>query len=275
MKRILLIGGVLLLFGCSSKEVAVNHAVTLKHSSIEEKQYTIQKDRFSFEPFRKTPTAWGENVPGVKTHFQTDKKEMALTFDACGGSFGNDVDLALITYLKKENIPATLFVNERWIDANEDVFLELAENPLFQIENHGTHHKPLSVNGGEAWGIRATNSPEEVFDEIMSNHKTVKDLTGEEMSLFRSGTAYYDDVSVDLAHALGYEVVNFSILGDAGATYTNEEVKDALLQAEAGSIALLHMNQPNSGTREGVEQAIPILKEKGFEFVHLANQNLQ
>lgn len=275
MKRILLIGGVLLLFGCSSKEVAVNHAVTLKHSSIEEKQYTIQKDRFSFEPFRKTPTVWGENVPGVKTHFQTVKKEMALTFDACGGSFGNDVDLALITYLKKENIPATLFVNERWIDANEDVFLELAENPLFQIENHGTHHKPLSVDGGEAWGIRATNSPEEVFDEIMSNHKTVNDLTGKEMTLFRSGTAYYDDISVELAHALGYEVVNFIILGDAGATYTSEEVKDALLQAEAGSIALLHMNQPNSGTREGVEQAIPILKEKGFEFVHLANQNLQ
>src|SRR5699024_7062045 len=120
-----------------------------------------------------------------------------------------------------------------------------------------------------------TESVESAFDEIMNNHKTVEELTGNEMTLFRSGTAYYDEVAVELAEALGYKVVNFDILGDAGATYSATEVKDALMQANPGSIALLHMNQPTSATAEGVKMAIPLLREKGFEFVHLTNKTLQ
>ena len=32
------------------------------------------------------PVQWGENVTGVVTTFKTSQKEVALTFDACGGS---------------------------------------------------------------------------------------------------------------------------------------------------------------------------------------------
>lgn len=161
------------------------------------------KNSFQIENFERTPAEWGENVTGVKTRFQTDEKEMALTFDACGGDFGSD------------------------------------------------------------------------YDEIMSNHETVEELLGKDMTLFRSGTAYYDEVAVELANTLGYDVVNFDILGDAGATYSAEQVKRALLDAVPGSIALLHMNQPNSDTSEGVKQAIPILQAEGFEFVLLENKTLE
>lgn len=225
--------------------------------------------------FSSTPTEWGENVTGVKNRFNTSKKQIALTFDACGGNYGSGYDAELIAFLQAESIPATLFVNERWILENEDIFMELAKNPLFQIENHGTAHAPLSVNGGEAWGIAATSSPEEVVAEIMENHQTVADLTGREMTLFRSGTAFYDEVAVELANALGYEVVNFDILGDAGATYSSEQVKNVLLSAQAGSIALLHMNQPSSGTAQGVKQAVPLLQKDGFEFVQLQEVELE
>ena len=229
----------------------------------------------NIESFNRAPHEWGENVQGVKTRFKTSTKEVALTFDACGGDFGNDYDEELITFLQSENIPATLFINERWIKENEEIFLTLAADPLFQIENHGTYHKPLSVDGGEAWGISATGSPEEAFDEIMINHQTVKELINRDMTLFRSGTAYYDEVAVELAQALGYDVVNFDILGDAGATYSSEQVEHALLQARKGSIVLLHMNQPGSGTAKGVMTAIPQLIEKGFEFVTLEAKELE
>lgn len=109
----------------------------------------------------------------------------------------------------------------------------------------------------------------------MSNHDTVRELTGIEMTLFRSGTAYYDEVAVQLAQELGYDVVNFDILGDAGATFTSAQVKQALLSAKPGSIVLLHMNQPQSGTAEGVKQAIPILLAQGYKFVLLQDQELE
>jgi peptidoglycan/xylan/chitin deacetylase (PgdA/CDA1 family) len=40
-------------------------------------------------------------------------------------------------------VPATLFVNARWIEANPRQFRQLAADPLFEIANHGTEHRPL------------------------------------------------------------------------------------------------------------------------------------
>lgn len=273
MKRLLFLIGCLAIFSSCTKVMTEPANFTEIKTKIEFK--ATPSRNINISDFERTPTEWGENVTGVKRRFQTDKKEIALTFDACGGDYGNGYDEKLITYLRENNIPATLFINERWIIENKEIFLELADNPLFRIENHGTNHSPLSVNGGEAWGISATKSVEEAYEEIMHNHETVKQLTGREMTLFRSGTAYYDEIAVELANALGYEVVNYSILGDAGATFSSDQVKRALLRAEPGDIALLHMNQPNSGTAEGVRQAIPLLIEQGFEFVLLEGKMLE
>lgn len=280
---ILLIG--LLLASCSNQAREVNESeneavdeVESVNNNNENNNEEINEDvdeseekavEIDLSKFDQTPKEWGEDVTGVKQRFVTDEQEIALTFDACGGDYGSDYDEQLITYLQEAEIPVTLFVNERWIEHNPEIFEKLAENPLFQIENHGTAHAPLSVDGKEAWGIAGTNSPEEVMGEIRQNHETVKELTGEEMKLFRSGTAFYDEVAVEIAEALDYTVVNFDILGDAGATYSSEQVKNALLEAENGSIALLHMNQPTSGTADGIEKAIPLLKEQGFDFVQL------
>lgn len=234
-----------------------------------EKEIEEHVPEIDVSKYDQTPTEWGEDVTGVKQRFVTEKEEIALTFDACGGDYGSGYDEQLMTYLEEAEIPVTLFVNERWIKHNPETFEKLANNPLFQIENHGTAHRPLSVDGKEAWGIAGTNTPEEVVNEIKQNHETVKELTGEEMKLFRSGTAFYDEIAVTIAEELGYTVVNFDVLGDAGATYNSEQVKNALLEAENGSIALLHMNQPTSGTATGIAKAIPLLKERGFDFVQL------
>ncbi len=218
---------------------------------------------------------WGERVSGVLTKLKTDEKVIALTFDACGGPYGSEYDEALLTFLIEEEIPATLFVNQRWIHENRDTFKELAQNPLFQIENHGTEHLPLSVNGQSAWGIKGTSSPEEVVEEVLGNQEEIKRLTRRSPTLFRSGTAFYDEEAVKIVKELGLQVVNYSLLGDAGGTYSANAVASALLQASPGDIALLHMNQPNSGTGKGVKTAIPLLKEAGFSFVLLQDFELE
>lgn len=220
--------------------------------------------------FQGTPNAWGEFLEGVKTELDTTEQVIALTFDACGGPNGNLIDEKLIRFLITNEIPSTLFVNARWITENEEIFLELAPNPLFQIENHGTEHKPLSVNGQSAWGIHGTSSPEEALEEIIINHELIFELTGEQPTMFRPGTAFFDDIAVEMLHHLSIQPVNYSILGDAGATFNADQVKEALLEgASPGAVALLHMNQPNSGTADGVIAAIPILQEAGYSFVQL------
>ena len=220
------------------------------------------------------PQHWAEKVPGVKTRLDTDQKAVALTFDACD-SKGDGYDTDLIRYLVQECIPATLFVCGRWIDKNPGIFKQLAANRLFEIENHGYQHKPCSVTGQSVYGIKGTVSSGEVFDEIEKNGQKIQQLTGRQPKYYRSGTAYYDEVAVEIAGALGYRAVGFSVLGDAGVAYSAARVKAALLTAEPGSIIICHMNHPEKETAEGVIAAVPELKKRGFRFVRLSEYNLK
>jgi peptidoglycan/xylan/chitin deacetylase (PgdA/CDA1 family) len=223
----------------------------------------------------KVPREWGERVRGVKTKLNTNQKVIALTFDACGGPRGSGYDGKLIQYLKSEKIPATLFISGKWIDVNPEIFLELAKEPFFEIENHGLNHKPCSANGRSAYGIAGTKGVEEIFDEIEQNAIKLQNLTGRKPKYYRPATACSDEICVEIANALNYEVVNFSVRGDAGATYTKFQVKEALLNAQPCSISLMHMNHPEGETAEGLIEAIPELKKRGFGFVKLSEYPLK
>jgi peptidoglycan/xylan/chitin deacetylase (PgdA/CDA1 family) len=218
----------------------------------------------------RVPKEWAEGVRGVKTRLDTNQKVLALTFDACGGPRKLGYDAKLIQYLESEEISATLFVSGRWIDVNPEIFKKLSNSLLFEIENHGLNHKPCSALGRSAYGIKGTKSVGEIYDEIELNALKILNLTGRKPKYFRPGTSYCDEICVEITNALGYQVVNFSILGDAGATYSKRQVKEALLKAPPSSIILLHMNHPESETAEGVIEAIPELKKRGFRFVKLS-----
>ncbi len=264
MKRIILLYLILLL----------GVLAYIKYPREPEKEYHQLKQRIISEFGSRHPAQWAEVVPGVKTRIDTDKRTIALTLDACG-SEGDGFDSTLINYLTTNNIPATLFISAKWIDKNPVVFKLLAENPLFEIGNHGLEHKPCSVNGKSIYGIQGTNNAGEAVDEIEKNGQKIKSLTGRKPKYYRCAAAYYDEVGVKIAEKLGYEVIGFSILGDSGATYSKKEVKDALLSATAGSIIICHMNHPEKETAQGLIDAIPELKNKGFIFVRLSGYNLK
>jgi len=223
----------------------------------------------------RVPHEWGEVVKGVKTRLNTDQKVLALTFDACGGPKGSNYDEKLIQYLENEKIPATLFISGKWTDANPDILQALSRGPLFEIENHGLNHKPCSAIGRSAYGIKGTKSIREIFGEIELNGLKLLNLTGRKSKYYRPGTAYSDEICVEIANALGYEAVNFSVRGDAGATYSKKQVKEALLNSAPASVILMHMNHPEGQTAEGVMEAIPELRKRGFRFVKLSEFGLK
>lgn len=221
------------------------------------------------------PAMWGERVQGVRTRLDTDEKVIALTLDACGSVTGKGVDMRLMEFLIREQVPATLFVNGRWIDANPELFRQLAANPLFEIANHGIRHQPASVSGRSVYGIAGTRNVAEVVEEIELNARKIEAISGVRPRLFRSGTAYYDEIAVQISQGLGHEVAGYSLLGDAGATFGAAQVKAALLKATPGDIALLHMNHPETGTGAGIMAAVPELKKRGFRFVRMSEYPLK
>ncbi len=222
----------------------------------------------------RTPTAWGTDLPGIRrtldAPYDADgAARIALTFDACGGSRGRGYDSALIEGLMAAQVPATLFLNSRWISANTAVAAQLIGNPLFSIGNHGTAHVPLSVTGRAAYDIPGTGSAREALDEVWGNHENLRLLTGRPPTMFRAGTAHYDDIAVGLVRALGEQPVGFSVNGDGGATYSAATVRSEVGTATAGAIVLAHMNQPSSGTAAGMLRAIGDLRARGVRFVHV------
>lgn len=237
--------------------------------------YLLQQGELVSLYSRILPKEWGETVTGVKTTLHTKERVIVLTFDACGSPKGKGIDMDLMYFLEQEKIPATLFINARWIDANPELFLKLAANPLFTIANHGFRHRPASVNGRSVYGINGTRDVAELVEEIELNARKIKQLTGSRPEYYRSGTAYYDEIAVQVAERLGHQVIGFTVLGDAGATLSKEQVCSALLSSAPGAIVILHMNHPESGTGQGVMMAVPQLRKKGFRFVRLSEYALK
>lgn len=217
------------------------------------------------------PSAWGMQVPGVTTGLPGRRPLVALTFDACGGPGGDGYDAALIDFLRTTRVPATLFLNSRWIDANPARFEQLAGNPLFEIGNHGTAHRPLSVTGRSAYGIDGTQDAGEVYDEVENNAIKLTGLLGHRPRFFRSGTAHYDDVATRIVADLGHRVAGFTVNGDAGATLTAPQVRAQVESAPSGAIVLAHMNHPGHGTAVGIAAAVPTLLASGHRFVRLSD----
>ncbi len=223
------------------------------------------------ERFGRQPSGpFGTAVPGVVSHLTPGTKGVALTFDACGGPGGGDgYDHALIAALRHHQVRATLFLNTRWIAANEAIAAELVADPLFELANHGHRHLPLSVAGRSAYGIRGTRSIGEAYDEIAAASQWFIDHTGGLPRWFRPGTAHTDRACARMARALGQPIAGFAVNADAGASLPADSVTTAMLTAQAGDIVIGHLNRPAGGTAEGVSAALPQMLERGTRFVTL------
>ncbi len=217
------------------------------------------------------PLHWGLEVSGVATTLPPKTTGIALTFDCCGGPGGNSLDHDLIDVLSTNQIPATFFLNARWIRTNPQLAVDLATDQLFDVANHGTEHIPLSVSGKSAYGIPGTANPGGVYDEIIANQDVLDEVTGMQPRYFRPGTAYFDEVAAQIVRDVQLVPVNFSINGDAGPTFPSDIVSGQLRGATDGDIVIAHANRPGSGTAAGVADAVPALLGQGAVFRRLSD----
>lgn len=219
----------------------------------------------------KSPKQWGETLPGIARTLDTRDDVVALTLDLCQGD-ASAFDRELVAFLIENEIPATFFVSSRWIKQHADDLAMLASVPIFEIGAHGVRHVPASLNGRAIYGITGTKDAGELYDEVMQNVDEIERATGARPKFFRSGTAFYDEYAVAMIRELGMMPVGYSVLGDAGATYSADQVVAAVTSARSGDIIIAHANHPDSGTGRGLIRALPILRAKGFSFVKLSDR---
>jgi peptidoglycan/xylan/chitin deacetylase (PgdA/CDA1 family) len=204
-----------------------------------------------------------------------DQKVLAFTFDACGGR-SSGYNAALIAYLRKEQIPATLFVTGIWIEKNKETFAELAKDPLFEIENHGLMHRLCSTEGKTKYGVHATRNLGDVIDEMELCARKIAQLTGRRPIFFRSATAYTDELAIKVAERLGMEVVSYDILsGDAMKASGKTMSKNILNGARHGAVVIMHFNHPELQEKQALEMSVPELRRRGFNFIKLEDFSIK
>lgn len=162
-----------------------------------------------------------------------------------------------------------MFLNSRWITANLALAKDLAGDPLFELANHGTSHRPLSVTGKSAYGITGTGNPGEVYDEIMTNNDHLTELTGQRPPLLQTRNRLYGRSLRRHRPFPGPAPVGFTINGDAGATLPAATVTREITRARATDIVIAHGNQPSGAATPGLTRTLKIMKDRGETFLPL------
>ncbi|MEF9940900.1 MAG: polysaccharide deacetylase family protein [Lachnospiraceae bacterium] len=184
---------------------------------------------------------------------KTDKKQVALSFDA---AWGNEDTKAILEILEKHKIHVTFFMTGGWVKSYpEDVkAIQMAGHDL---GNHSENHKNMSEL-----------TDEECQNELMMVHNRVKELTGVDMNLFRPPYGDYDDHVITSADKCGYYSVQWSVDSLDWRNYGTDSIIQTVCEhknLKNGAIILCHNGAKY--TAQALDQMITKLEEKGYEIV--------
>ncbi len=196
----------------------------------------------------------------VITKFSTDKKQVAITFDACETSTPAYFDMKILDYLVSEQIPFTLFLSGKFIKRNTDKVKELSALGFVEIENHSFRHRRMK-----------SMSRDVVVEEIIKNEALIAEIIGKIPRFFRFPYGEYDKESLTVAESLGYKVVHWSFeSGDPDPCITKKSlITKTLAKTKPGSILIFHINNRGWRTKEALPVIVKQLKLEGYEFVLL------
>jgi peptidoglycan/xylan/chitin deacetylase (PgdA/CDA1 family) len=202
-----------------------------------------------------------------------DTKEVALTLDACSGRFDDE----LITFLIQHRIPATLFVTERWIQANaEGVAIIKAHLDQFDVEDHGANHIPAVIGvGRKVYGIPGEPDMIHLRQEVQEGARAIELAFGVHPRWYRGATAEYDVEAEREIERMGYGIAGFSVNADQGATLPKPVIEARLHHVRDGDIIIAHMNKPASDSAEALSDALPGMLRQGIQFVTLRGRAVE
>ncbi|MCL2170608.1 MAG: polysaccharide deacetylase family protein [Defluviitaleaceae bacterium] len=183
----------------------------------------------------------------------TDKKVVAITFDAAWGA--DDTDL-LLEILAEHECIATFFVCGYWASKYADQLKKIAAAG-HDIGNHGDSHAHV-----------ASLNFDQNLEEIARAHQRVRDILGLEMDLYRTPYGEYNNVVLEAAEHLKY----YTIQWDVDSLDWKRQGVDAIVRRvldskslQNGSILLFHNDLPH--TPDALRIILKALRERGYGFV--------
>ncbi len=154
--------------------------------------------------------------------------KIALTFDD-----GPDIVKTphLLRILEEYDAKATFFLMGKKIDANKEIVRQIVANG-HQIGNHSYYHK----------NIFPLLSLKKMKEELYRTQKLLKEITGEENSIFRPPFGVTNPTIAKAVKSIGLKVIGWRIRSlDTDSSLSKEKILSRVLKKiKAGDIILLH-----------------------------------
>lgn len=203
------------------------------------------------------------------------RKLVALTLDFCetpGEVAGYDG--AIIDILRRERVPATLFLGGRWIVTHGERSEQLSADPLFEIASHGWAHRNVRLLPPDALReelLGPSAAYRQVRSRLLSRACVAPHAASipDDIRLFRFPFGACNAAALDATAAAGLLAIQWDVsTGDPDPHQSAAAIAERMISgARPGSILLAHANGRGHHTAEALPAAIKGLRARGFEFV--------
>ena len=192
----------------------------------------------------------------------THEPAVAITFDACAtkkGWYGFDRDVFDI--LKREQVPATIFVSGRWVDTHPEAMGDLTSDPLIEFGDHSYDHPHM------------TQLPAERVGEEIDQTEAALGRYGRHSVAFRPPFGDWNRRVIEIVHGKNLPTVTWDVVsGDP------ERSRPPRRHDPRGASATRAPDRSSSSTSTAAagrpHEALPAilsgLRERGFRFVPLS-----
>lgn len=196
-----------------------------------------------------------KSFPGAVYYVNTDEKLIALTFDDGPDSITTP---AILKVLEEYNAKATFFLITSHIENNSEIVTRIVEKG-HEIGNHMTRDEP-SHRLSKPEFIRKFNQA----DSILSRFADVR--------WFRPGSGFYNEWMIEYVESRGYRCALGSVYPVDTITRSPSFSSFYIsMTVRPGSIIILHDRSARGArTFETLHSILPILKNRGYEFVTLS-----
>lgn len=206
------------------------------------------------------------------------QKLVALTLDLCeqpGEIAGYDG--AIIDYLRKEGVKATLFIGGKWLRSHETRARQLIADPLFEIANHAAAHRNLRLLTGKRLR-EEIDGPQRAYEAVHESFGKAQCVRSQaqtwasvpqRMALFRFPFGACNRASLDAVNEAGLLAIQWDVsTGDPWPGQSAKAIAAEILRGtRPGSIVIGHANGRGFNTAAALPLAIPKLKAQGYQFV--------
>ncbi|NLZ93097.1 MAG: polysaccharide deacetylase family protein [Firmicutes bacterium] len=203
---------------------------------------------------KQSRAATGQNRLVPIYYVDTTEKKIAISFDA---SWGAEFTPKILEILRENELKTTFFLTGFWIDKYPELVKQIAEEG-HELGNHTATHPHLNTLDKAA-----------IKKELTSVHNSLKELTGQNVTLFRPPFGEYSNKVIEACTEFGYQCIQWSVDSlDWKEISKADIVKRVTGQLHPGAIVLFHNN--GRYTADALPEIISFAKENGYEIVQIS-----